>query len=397
MRRELTLVAGHLVVVLASAAGLSIPSAQAQTLSVVHNFSGGSDGSNPQNGFLVGSTGALYGTTSSGGASNLGVVFKLSGKSRIAILHDFTGGADGATPNGSVIEDASEILYGTTTAGGATGNGTVFRLKGKKESVLYSFAGGTDGADPQSGLVKDAAGNLYGTTSAGGSAGNGTVFELVAPQGKNGTWTEKLLYSFGSGTDGVTPIGGVIFDAAGNLYGTTSAGGASSYGTVFELSPGAAWTETILHNFQNASDGGTPYAGLIADAAGNMYGAATDGGVNGGGSIFELTPSGGSWNFSAIGSEPGYGISGTFRNLLIDSSGNIYGTTHCDGNYGAGTIYELTPAGGGSWTYNPLYNFTGGGDGLFSISNLVIKNRKLYGTTLDGGTNDAGVIFELTP
>ncbi len=388
------LLAGLFVAGLAAA---TAPCAQAHTLNVVHSFSGGTDGGNPVNGFIMDSSGALYGTASSGGASGLGVVFKFRGKGTETVLHSFAGGADGATPNGGLIEDASGAFFGTTTAGGASGSGTVFRLKGQKETVLYSFGGGVDGAVPVAGLVMDAAGNLYGTTSQGGAAGNGTVFELIAPTTKIGQWTETVLYSFGAGTDGAAPIGGLFLDGAGNLYGTTSSGGAYGYGTVFELAPGSAWTETILHSFQNANDGATPYAGLVADAAGNLYGAATDGGANGGGTVFELAPSGGGWNFSVLTSQPGWGISGTFRDLMMDAStGVIYGTTHCDGVNNAGTIYSLTPSGGG-WTYTLLYTFTGGSDGLYSISNLVLKHGRLYGTTIDGGTNGAGVIYELKP
>jgi uncharacterized repeat protein (TIGR03803 family) len=222
------------------------------------------------------------------------------------------------------------------------------------------------------------------------------VFELVAPSGGKGTWVEKVLYSFGTGTDGATPVGGVNFDAAGNLYGTTSLGGAYGYGTIFQLMPGSTWTEDILHSFQNQNDGATPYAGLVSDAAGNLYGAATDGGVNGGGAVFELAPSVGNWTFSVLTSLPGWGISGPFRDLVLDSSGNIYGTTHCDGSHRAGTIFELTPS-DGNWTYTLLYTFSGGNDGEYSISNLVLKRGKLYGTTIEGGTDGAGVIYKLTP
>jgi len=389
----------NLVFALATAVGIAatgLSGAEAQTLSVVHNFTGGSDGGNPVNGFLMTSKEALYGTASSGGDSGMGVVFKVNGRGDETVLHSFAGGADGATPNGSVVADARNALYGTTTAGGASGMGTVFRVRGTTETVLYSFAGGADGADPQAGLVMDAAGNLYGTTAGGGPAGNGTVFELSPPTERHGQWSETVLYSFGTGSDGATPVAGVTLDASGNLYGTTSAGGDSGYGTVFQLTPGTGWTETILHNFENADDGATPYAGLIADAAGNLYGAATDGGANGGGTVFELTPSGGSWTFSVLAGIPGWGISGTFRNLMFDASGNIYGTTHCDGANSAGTIYELTPS-NGSWTYNLLYTFTGGSDGLYSISNLVMRRGKLYGTTIQGGANGAGVIYALTP
>ena len=371
------------------------PPAQAQTFSVVHNFSGGSDGGVPYNGFTMKGK-MFYGTASVGGTANAGVFFKMNEKGEETVLHNFSGGADGANPEGELIKDKSGSFYGTTTAGGAAGAGTVFQVTGKKETVLYSFAGGTDGAVPVAGLTMDAAGNLYGTTSQGGANGNGTVFELAAPKTKGGSWTESILYSFGTGTDGSVPIGGVSFDAAGNLYGTNSAGGSYGYGTVFQLVPGTPWTENILHEFQNADDGSVPYAGLVSDSKGNFYGAATQGGANGGGTVFELTSSGSTWTFSVVYSVPGWGISGTFRNLVLDASGNIYATTHCDGAYNAGTVYELSPS-GGNWTYNLLFNFTGGADGQYSVSNLVLSEGKLYGTTLFGGENGNGVVYEVTP
>jgi uncharacterized repeat protein (TIGR03803 family) len=399
MQRDLRISAGKLLLMCTSAAALAAatsPCAQAQSFSVVQSFNGTSGGGNPVNGLTLSKTGMLFGTTSTGGASGLGVVFKLTGKGAESVLHSFAGGADGATPNGSVVEDTDGSLYGTTTAGGASGFGTVFRVKGTKESVLYSFADGNDGAVPEAGLVIDAAGNFYGTTNQGGPAGNGTVFKLAPPTKKNGAWTETVLYSFGTGTDGANPVGGVHLDKAGNLYGTTSVGGAYGFGTVFELVAASGWKENVLHDFQNTSDGTNPYAGLISDKKGNLYGAATDGGVNGGGTIFELSPSGGSWNFTVLTSLPGWGISGTFRDLLLDTKGNLYGTTHCDGDNSAGTIFELTPS-GNSWTYTLLYTFTGGSDGLYSISNLVLKKGALYGTTLYGGADNAGDIYELTP
>lgn len=378
---------------LASAAALASAGAGAQTLEIVHNFTGGSDGGNPLDGFAMGPTGILYGTTSAGGASGLGVVFRMTGN-KVAVLHSFAGGTDGATPNGRVILDASQTLFGTTAAGGASGAGTVFRVKGSTEKVLYSFAGGTDGADPQAELTMDGAGNLYGTTAGGGASGNGTVFELIAPKKKNGAWKEIVLYSFGTGTDGATPVSGVTLDAAGNLYGTTSLGGDQGYGTVFKLAPGATWTQTVLHSFRNADDGAYPYAGLVADGHGDLYGAATQGGTNGGGTVFKLRLGGA--KFSVLASVPGSGISGAFRNLLIDENGTIYGTTHCDGDDGSGTIFKLALS-GKNWAYTLLYTFTGGSDGEYTISNLVSRGGKLYGTTLGGGANDAGVVYRLTP
>ncbi len=388
--------AAILVPTVASGLLAAMPS-WAGTLATVHNFAGGSDGSNPVDGLMMDAKGTLFGTTSAGGAFGQGTVFKIAAHGADVVLHSFKGGADGSQPNGGVIEGVHGTLFGTTTAGGAAGAGTVYSLRGNTETVLYSFAGGTaDGADPQAGLVMDAKGNLYGTTHAGGATGNGTVFELVAPKHKSGTWTEKVLYSFGTGTDGVAPVGRVAFDSAGNLYGTTSAGGTIGYGTVFQLQPGSTWHETILHNFQNTDDGNTPYAGLVADSAGNFYGAATAGGNNGGGTIFELSPSPGGFTFTTLASVPGSGVSGTFRDVLVQPNGVIYATTHCDGSNSAGSIFELTQS-GGTWSYTALYNFTGGSDGLYSISSLVLKDGKLYGTTIGGGASSNGTVYAFTP
>ncbi len=380
--------------------------AHAQTFSVVHNFTGGTGGGVPWNGLIAGpESGGLnaslrggssfYGTASTGGTLGYGVVFSMSSTGVETVLHNFAG-SDGANPYGGLVIDNSGNLYGTTTSGGASNLGTVFEITGNTETVLYSFAGGSDGADPIAGLVFDANGNLYGTTSQGGANGNGTVFELAAPQMKGGAWTETVLYSFGGGSDGTIPYGGVSFDSAGNLYGTTSAGGAYGFGTVFRLVPGISWTENILHDFQNGNDGSIPYAGLISDKLGNFYGDATQGGANGGGTVFELSPSQGGWNFNVLYSEPGWGISGSYRNVVLDNAGNLYASTHCDGEYNAGTVYELSPS-GGSWKYTLLYTFTGGADGLYSVSNLVLSEGRLYGTTLYGGTENSGVVYEVTP
>jgi len=285
-------------------------------------------------------------------------------------------------------------LYGTTAGGGAYGGGTVFRIASTTKTTLHSFGSGSDGSVPLGGLAFDSAGNLYGTTSSGGANGNGTVFTLT----RHGLlYSASVLYSFGSGTDGAVPYAGVTVDSAGDLLGTTSAGGTGGYGTIFELNKQLSWAETIVYNFQNQDDGGVPYAGLIADGHGNFYGAATEGGSQGGGSIFELTPAGSGWNFTAIDSLAGWGISGTFRNLLLSSSGTLYATTHCDGEYDAGTVYELTPAVGGTWTYTQLYTFTGGTDGLYSYSNLVTFANRFYGTTNQGGAYGYGDVFAVFP
>jgi uncharacterized repeat protein (TIGR03803 family) len=378
---------------------VAAPQASAQTFTVIHSFTGGSDGANPLGGFFIVED-YLYGTASSGGSSGVGVVFRVNTSGEETVLHEFSGGTDGANPEGHLVMDKNGNFYGTTNAGGVSNAGTVFKVTRKGvETVLYSFTGKPDGANPVAGLAIDKAGNLYGTTTAGGASGNGTVFKLAIPTVAGAEWTEDVLYSFGTGTDGTIPIGGVTFDASGNLYGTTSAGGSSGYGTVFQLTPSThSWTENILHNFALGSDGGVPYAGLVL-YGGNFYGATTEGGAggqSGGGTIFELKKVSGAWTFSELYGLSGWGISGSYRNLLV-VSGKIYATTHCDGQNNAGTVYELSPS-GGVWSYDPLYVFTGGSDGLYSISNLVAdKEGNLYGVTLYGGADGSGVAFKVTP
>jgi uncharacterized repeat protein (TIGR03803 family) len=380
---------------------VTAPSAQAQTFGVFYNFTGRGDGGNPLSGLIADSAGNLYGVTNSGGRVGAGVVFKLSATGTQTTLHNFAGGADGTNPQGRLVRDPAGDLYGTTNSGGASNAGTVFKVTSKGvETVLYSFAGNLDGANPVAGLTLDKSGNLYGTTTDGGTNGNGTVFELLAPTVSGGAWTEQLLYSFGQFTgDGSDPVAGVTFDNSGNLYGTTAAGGNYGYGTVYQLqNSGSGWTENVLHHFELGNDGGVPYAGLTFYSTNTFFGAATDGGPGGGGggTIFELKETAGVWKFAVIYSLPGWGISGTFRNLLVASGSKIYGTTHCDGSNDAGTVYELTKS-GSTWTYNSLYVFTGGDDGLFSFSNLANdKAGNLYGTTNLGGNNGAGVVFKIT-
>jgi uncharacterized repeat protein (TIGR03803 family) len=371
------------------------PRSQGQTFSVAHSFAG-SDGSGPLAGLVIDAQGRLYGTASGGGKYGAGVVFEAL-RANERVLYNFGNGtSDGANPQGRLVMDKTGNLYGTTFAGGISNAGTVFKLVKGVETVLYTFGGGTDGANPEAGLAIDSKGNLYGTTTVGGASGEGAVFEI----GKTGQHT--ILYSFGGANDGTVPVAGVTLDTKGNLYGATSTGGLYGFGTVFKLTRSqSGWTETILHNFQMLTDGGTPYGGLIFDSKGNLYGTVTDGGVlgsDGGGTIFELTPSGSSWNFSVIYGLAGWNISGPFRDLLFDTaSGVIYGTTHCDGAYNAGTVWMLSPS-AGTWTYTELYTFTGGTDGLYSFSNLVMdKSGNLYGTTNLGGANGEGVIFKVTP
>ena len=287
--------------------------ARAQTYTVLHNFTGGGDGFYPKAGVTLDQAGSLYGTADGFESYGYGTVYKLTHQGSnwsLNPLYEFTGGSDGANPEARVIFGPNGTLYGTTYAGGTYNGGTVFNLRPYPavcktalcpwaETVLYPFSRGADGYYPSpADLIFDQAGNIYGTTIA--PSGNGVVYELT-PSG--GGWTESVLHSFSGYPDGAGPFGGVILDNAGNLYGTTESGGTGSgQGTVFELtySMGSGWSESILYSFQGGSDGGVPLVGLIFDPLGNLYGATSDGGSGGGGTVFKLTPSGGSWTFSLV-------------------------------------------------------------------------------------------------
>ena len=379
---------------------------------VLHNFNAdGMDGENPYAGLIFDAAGNLYGMTGRGGTSRYGTVFELTpaagGTWTEKVLWRFSAGTDGGYPYGDLILDGAGNLYGTTSVGGTYGNGTVFELTPAAggtwtEKVLYSF-NYTDGAIPRAGLIFDGAGNLYGTTSGGGTSQYGTVFELTPAAG--GTWTEKVLWSFGSGTDGATPYAGLIFDPAGNLYGTTlqggTHGGTGRGGTVFELTPaaGGTWTEKVLWSFDSGTDGANPVADLIFDGAGNLYGTTSDGGTYGyRGTVFELTPAaGGTWTEQVLWSF-GSGTDGAYprSTLIFDAAGNLYGTTSNGGTSSYGAVFELTPAAGGAWTEQVLWSFGSGTDGIFPYPGLIFDGAgNLYGTTYAGGAYNYGTVFEI--
>ncbi len=263
--------------------------------SVLHTFTGGADGGLP-GGLILDSAGNLYGTAWYG-AYGGGVVFKIGTAVQETVLYSFTGGADGSSPNGLVLDSAGNI-YGVGGGGGAYGWGVIFKLSPSgQETVLYSFPGGPEGAGP-AGITLDSAGNIYGATAAGGgsedAAGSGVVFELTA------AGSYRVLYTFTGGSDGGSPSAGVIRDTHGNLYGTASYGGlpgcVAGCGVVYKVQPSGG--ETILHSFTGGADGNTPYAGLIEDSAGNLFGTTPWGGKggfsgetsSGGGVVFRVTP-----------------------------------------------------------------------------------------------------------
>jgi uncharacterized repeat protein (TIGR03803 family) len=381
----------------------------------IYSFLGGSDGNNPSSGLIFDGAGNLYGVTYQGGASGNGTVFELkpaSGGWNESILYTFAGGGDGSVPYGGLVFDGIGNLYGTTQYGGAApcGNcGTVFELSpigagGWTKQTLHSFQGtaqGGDGEDPVCTLVFDKSGDLFGTTESGGANGRGTVFEL-SPE--NGVWTETVIYNF-SATESRGPLAGLIFDAAGNLYGTTTYGG-----SIFKLTQTAGvWTETVLHNF-SSSDGTNPTASLIFDSSGNLYGTATQGGAYGHGTVFEFSPSSGSFTklYDFQGGNDG---NDPYGNLVFDKSGNLYGATsyggsgpcNINGLPGCGTVFQLF-LNAGAWTEHVLYTFTGGSDGSIPQFGLVLDSSgNLYGSAGSGGNQNGaclstgcGVVFEIT-
>jgi uncharacterized repeat protein (TIGR03803 family) len=332
---------------------------------VLHSFTGG-DGAAVYAGLIFDGAGNLYGTTSRGGANGAGLVFQLRPRQkcwRETVLHSFALDGDGNEPFARLVLDKGGNLYGTTAGGGAYEGGIAFKLApsvaGWTESVLHNFgAYHRDGVEPNAGLIFDTAGSLYGTTTWGGdypkpcSIGCGTVFKLTP--GSNDVWTEHLLRRFNQTlrrSDGIAPYATLVFGGSDTLYGTTAGGGSYNHGAVFKLShpAGEGWTETILHSFKDDRDGSSPFADLVLDAAGNLYGTTAWGGIGA-----------------------------------------------CDG--GCGVVFKLAPGAQGKWRYSVLHRFAGNQDGARPFAALIFdKEGNLYGTTAYGGMDNAGVVFEIKP
>jgi len=381
---------------------------------------GGSDGALPAGALIAGKHGSMYGATESGGSSTrcsegCGTIFEIAGDGREKVLYYFQGKSDGEGPSGSLFLDGSGNLYGTAAGGAGTncsgiGCGVVFKLApDKTESVLYTFQGGSDGLRPNGSLVADTSGDLYGLTIVGGNfngseceqAGCGTIFE-VQPNG-----TKIPLYTFEGGGDGAYPSGGLVADGSGNFYGTTENGGGAACGgdgcgTVFKLTPnGTESVETVLYSFQGGTDGEVPMDGLIMDSAGNLYGTTARGGSIGAGTVFKVTPQGTEtvlYSFKE-GKDGGHPEAG----LVMDGKGNLYGTTYYGGSHGCkktgdgcGTVFKLTPDGQESKLYT-FRDFHQADDrGVFPQASLLMgKKGLLYGTTTAGGVGNDGVVFSV--
>jgi uncharacterized repeat protein (TIGR03803 family) len=365
---------------------LAVTSARAQTLTVLHDFGSGIDGSNSRASLIRDTQGNLYGVTAGGGGTGYGTVFMMSASGVEKVLYNFTGSADGGAPWGALVRDSQGNLYGTTFYNGAYGSGVVFMTtRAGVETVLHTFTGGADGADPWAGLLRDAQGNLYGTTVYGGLYNDGTVFK-VTPSG-----TETVLYTF-RGTDGAYPVGALIQDAAGNFYGTTNAGGAHGYGAVFKLT--LSGVLSVLYSFTGGADGNAPYSSLVQDSQGNLYGTTYYGGANNHGTVFEVSPSGSErvlHSFIQAGVDGGNPVAG----LVQDSNGSLFGTTSTGGSYNDGTVFMVIPAGN---IYRTVYSFTAGADGGRPNGGLVVDAQdNLYGITQSYGTYGGGAAFRLAP
>jgi uncharacterized repeat protein (TIGR03803 family) len=409
-------------------------SAQAQSFSVLHQFTGGTDGSNPMSNLVLDRAGNLYGVAPYGGSQmcqtsngiGCGTAFKLThrgGGWTFSTLYQFTGHGDGANPIGNPMVASDGTLFGTTNAGGngncrdtyGDGCGTVFRLQPQpnicaslscpwNETQLYKFTGPADGNDPWAGVVLDQHGNLYGAAYAGGSLGFGVFFQ-VSPSGS--TWLESTIHAFAGGPDGANPNTTPILDTAGNLYGTTLFGGGDGgctlggCGSVYQFMPsGSQWFEAILYNFPGSYR--LPQGGVVLDPQGNLYGTFNES-ING---IFQLSPSFGGWVFTLLYSDE-LDMESFHGTLARDAAGNLYGTSQTGGNStncqtGCGFVYRLSPSGGG-WTFTSLYQFTGGSDGAYPIGGVVLDSSgNLYGTTSGGGTNrcgstGCGVVWKIAP
>jgi uncharacterized repeat protein (TIGR03803 family) len=318
-----------------------------------------------------------------------------------SMLYSFTGGSDGDGPSRPLVFDSAGNLYGTAFAGGIAtsqgGNGVVFELsplgEGQwTETVLYSFAGGSDGYWASSGVIFDAVGNLYGTTEYGGANGDGTVYELSPASG--GGWTHTVLYSFAGGHDGAFP-GSVIFDSAGNLYGTTQADGAYKRGTAFELSPvtGGGWTETVLLSLPD-----TPSGPLVIDQNGTLYGTTQAGGSASQGSVYRLRQTSGGWRFNTLYSFLGGTDGSNPEGGVILVAAHLYGVTMQGGSVGTGTFYELTPVAGVGWSETQVYSFgSRKADPIYPTATVTTQGeRTFWGASAAGGTSGCGGIFKLS-
>lgn len=386
-----------------------VSAASASTTQVIYSFSG-NDGEYADTELVIDPAGNLYGTTVQGGRHASGTVFQLSrsGDSWVhSVLYSFTGGLDGGEPYKGVTLDADGNLYGTAVTGGTGscegGCGVTFKLTNSgghwTQNVIHSFTGGDDGSGPGSPVVLGKDGNVYGTTPTGGADGFGTVYQL---HNANGQWTFRVIHTFTGGADGSTGSAGrVAFDAAGNLYGVATAGGVYQAGVVYKLTPkqSGEWTQRTLYAFNDEPDSGFPYGGLVVDKNHNLYGTTYYAGAHDVGTVYRLSLRNGTWVETGLYSfRGGSDGNGPISTLAFDKAGNLYGTASEGGAAcNCGTIFKLNTAGGKA-SYSTAHRFTGLPDGAFPYDGMVMDSAgNLYGATTHGGANDGGAIYKLTP
>jgi len=381
--------------------------AQAQTETTLYSFAcngacvgnesnPGPNGAFPATGVTLDSAGNLYGTAPGGNSQNgfyYGVVYKVDTSGNETVLYAFCSHdlCEGTVSSG-VIFDTAGYLY-VTTSTGPGGAGILYRLdQAGNDTHLYQFIGQADGADPTGGLIVDTAGNLYGTAAYGGAAagtaGSGVVFK-VDPSGN-----ETVLYTFTGGADGGVPLGGVVMDSAGNLYGTTEYGGVAAgtagFGVVFKLDPSG--NETVLHSFTGGEDGGFPLAGVVLDPPGNLYGTTYQGGASNQGVVFQVDTAGNETVLHSFNSGVGDG-GNPMAGVILDSEGNLYGTTLFGGTPGRGGIFAIDAAG----NEVVLYGFADGLDGAYPKAGVTLSPAgQLYGTTNLAGASGGGVVFKIS-
>ena len=380
---------------------IAFQSSRAQTFTVIHNFTGREDGGQPEY-VAINPAGVLYGTTA---LDQYGTVFKLNQTNSSWVLSTlFAFNVYSGTGPGAPAVSTDGTLYGAASSGGQADFGTAYILRPPPgvcrsiscnwtQTVIHEFMGNGDGIDPSLGPpLLDRSGNVYGTTGSGGAHIAGTVYELTS---SGGSWTESILYSFTGRPNAANPLWNVVPDGAGNFYGVGSGGGTLNWGSLFELSPsGSGWTESLLYSFQPNSDVGLiPSGGLARDAAGNLYGTTTNEGPYGYGTVFEFSP----FNGGTISPLYAFSSYGSTSALTIGPDGGIYGTSDVDGLYSKGAVFKLTHTSSG-WTYTSLHDFTGGSDGGYPYCNVVFDSSgNLYGTALEGGTYQNGVVWQITP
>ena len=380
----------------------------ASTTKLIYSFAGGADGEYTDTELVRDSAGNLYGSSVQGGLNGGGTVFQVNPAGVHTVLYNFTGGADGGEPYKGVTLDALGNLYGTAVTGGGGscegGCGVVFQLTNSAgvwtQTVIHTFTG-SDGSGPGSPVAIDRHGNVYGTTPTGGSFGMGVLYR-ISPNGTGG-WNYHVIHTFTGGADG----GGgsasrLLLDNIGNIYGVCTVGGANGFGNVYEVSLiQGKWQFKVLYAFKDQPDGALPYGGLVFDKAGNLYGTTYYAGANDLGTVYRLTHVNGTWAESVLYSFKG-GTDGDspISSLVADASGNFYGTTSDGGaaSCGCGVIFKMTHSSTGKWTESVVYRFPGTPGAGFAYNGMISDfSGNFYGTTVHGGTTNDGAVYEFTP